>query len=187
MRDTIIHKEGSMCSLKLVVTCARHFEDETKQEIHSILEELGDSESKIELTKFSGILLVDTTVDSDQLIKAIRRKLEDEPWSIRYTLRVIPLFKTTRSDVAAISEAALEQVQKMMPHDTYRITIEKRDSNISTSEIISKIADKIKNKVSLKEYDWIVLVEIFGDMTGVSVLKDSDVLSVEKARRKSFD
>lgn len=173
--------------MKLVVTCSRHFEDETKQEIHSILEELGDSEPKIEITKFSGILLVDTSVDPGQLTKAIRHKLEDEPWSIRYTLRVIPLFKTTRSDVADISEAALEQVQKMMPHDTYRITIEKRDSNISTSEIITQIADKIKNKVSLKEYDWIVLVEIFGDMTGVSVLKDSDVLSVEKSRRKSFD
>ncbi|MFN3655453.1 MAG: THUMP domain-containing protein [Candidatus Nitrosotenuis sp.] len=173
--------------MKIIVTCARHFEDETKQEISSILEELGDSEPKIEITKFSGILLVDTSVDPGQLTNVIRHKLEDEPWSIRYILRVIPLFKTIRSCVAEISEAALEQVQKMMPHDTYRITIEKRDSNISTSEIITQIADKIKNKVSLKEYDWIVLVEIFGDMTGVSVLKDSDVLSVEKARRKSFD
>lgn len=176
-----------MSSLKLVVTCARHFEDETKQEIHSILEELGDSEPKIEITKFSGILFVDTSVDSGEIIEAIRRKLEDEPWLIRYTLRVIPLFKTTKSDIASISEAVLEQVQKMMTHETYRITVEKRDSNISTSEITSQIANKIKNKVSLKEYDWIVLVEIFGDITGVSVLKNSDILSVEKARRKSFD
>jgi tRNA acetyltransferase TAN1 len=185
--DTIIRKEDSIDSLKLVVTCARHFEDETKQEIRSILEELGDSEPKIEITKFSGILLVDTLIDSGQLTKLIRHKLEDEPWSIRYTLRVIPLFKTVRSDVTAISEAVQDQVQKMMPRETYRITVEKRNSNLSTTEIITQIADKIKNKVSLKEYNWIILVEIFGDIAGVSVLRDSDILSVEKARRKSFD
>lgn len=173
--------------MKFVVTCARHFEDETKQEIRSVLEELGDFEPKIEITRFSGILLVDATINSGQMIEMIRHKLENEPWSIRHILRVIPLFKTVRSDVAAISEAALDQVQKMMPHETYRVTVEKRDSDISTSDIITHIADKIKNKVSLKEYDWVVLVEIFGDMAGVSVLKDSDIISVEKEKRKSFD
>ncbi|MEW6042789.1 MAG: THUMP domain-containing protein [Thermoproteota archaeon] len=173
--------------MKLVVTCARHFEDETKQEIQSILEELGDSTPNIEITKFSGILIADTSVDFTRVIKTIRQKLEDEPWSIRYTLRVIPLFKTIKSDVDVISEAAFEQMQKMEPHETYRITVEKRDSSIATTEIISQIANKIKNKVSLKEYDWIILVEIFGELTGVSILKDSDILSVEKARRKSFD
>ncbi len=102
-------------------------------------------------------------------------------------MRAIPVFQTVKTDVEAISDAALEQIQKMKPDETYRITIEKRNSGISSSEIISKIADKIKNKVSLEKYDWIILVQVLGGISGVSILKDSDVLSVEKTKRKSFD
>ena len=64
--------------------------------------------------------------------------------------------------------------------ETYRISIEKRNSNLSSQEIISKIANKIKNKVSLEFPDKIVLIEILGNKTGISILEKSDVLSVEK-------
>ncbi|MBT4535702.1 MAG: RNA methyltransferase, partial [Nitrosopumilus sp.] len=67
--------------------------------------------------------------------------------------------------------------------DTYRISIEKRNSNISSKEIITKIANKIKNKVSLDFPDKIILIEILGIMTGVSILEKSDILSLEKTKR----
>jgi tRNA acetyltransferase TAN1 len=173
--------------LDLIVTCARHFEDETKDEITRILKELGDSGSEVSITDLSGVLTVQTSVGWSEILKKIRAKLEDEPWSIRYILRVIPIFQTVKTDVESITNAALDQVQKIKPDERYRITIEKRNSGISSSEIISKIADKIKNKVSLEKYDWIVLVETLGAVSGVSILKDGDILSVEKTKRKSFE
>jgi tRNA acetyltransferase TAN1 len=173
--------------LDLIVTCARHFEGEAKEEITGILDELGDPSADVSITDMSGILTVQTSVNSVEIIKKIREKLEDEPWSIRYTLRAIPIFQTVSTDVESITEAALNQIQKIKPDETYRITIEKRNSGISSSEIISKIADKIKNKVSLEKYDWIILVEILGAVSGISVLKDTDVLSVERAKRKSVE
>jgi tRNA acetyltransferase TAN1 len=173
--------------LDLIVTCARHFEGETKEEIAGIIDELGDPKAHISITEMSGILTVQTSVNSAEIIKKIREKLEDEPWSIRYTLRAIPIFQTVSTDVESITEAALNQIQKIKPDETYRITIEKRNSDISSSEIISHIANKIKNKVSLEKYDWIILVEVLGAVSGVSVLKDADVLSVERAKRKSVE
>lgn len=173
--------------MDLIVTCARHFEDETKDEITRILKELGDSGSEVSITDLSGVLTVQTSVGWSEILKKIRAKLEDEPWSIRYILRVIPIFQTVKTDVESITNAALDQVQKIKPDERYRITIEKRNSGISSSEIISKIADKIKNKVSLEKYDWIVLVETLGAVSGVSILKDGDILSVEKTKRKSFE
>lgn len=173
--------------MDLIVTCARHFEGEVKEEIAGILDELGDPKAHISITDMSGILTVQTSVNSAEIIKKIREKLEDEPWSIRYTLRVIPIFQTVNTDVESITEAALSQIQKIKPDETYRITIEKRNSSILSSQIISQIADKIKNKVSLEKYDWIILVEVLGAVSGVSVLKDADVLSVERAKRKSVE
>ena len=173
--------------MNLIATCARHFEEETKKELKTILEELGDSEPQITITEFSGILTIDTNVPALDVIKKIRDKLEDEPWSIRYTLRVIPIVKTAKTDVQSIARMALDQIQKIKQDETYRITIEKRNSDISSAEIISQIADNVKNKVSLEKYNWMVLVEVLGPITGVSVLRDDDVLSVERIKRKSFD
>ena len=67
--------------------------------------------------------------------------------------------------------------------ETYRISIEKRNSDLSSKEIITKIADKIKNNVSLEFPDKVVLIEILGNRTGISILKKSDILSVEKTKR----
>ena len=102
---------------------------------------------------------------------------------MRYTLRVIPIFATVNTDAESIGNAVMEQIHKLKPEDTYRITIEKRHSGISSSQIITQIADQIKNKVSLEKYDWMILVEIVGKISGVSILKDEDILSVEKEKR----
>ena len=70
-------------------------------------------------------------------------------------------------------------------NDSYRITIEKRNTDISSTEIITEIAKIFPNKVSLNQPDWIVLIEILGDKTGISILKDSEVFSLDKTKRMS--
>ncbi len=166
-----------------MVTCARHFEGETRAEIGSILEELGDSDPQITITEMSGILTVSTKISPKDIVKKIHEKIEDEPWAMRYTLRAIPIFATVPTDAESIAKAVMEQSSKMKPEDTYRITVEKRHSEISSGEIITQIANQIKNKVSLEKYDWIVLVQVVGKISGVSILKDRDILSVEKEKR----
>jgi tRNA acetyltransferase TAN1 len=73
--------------------------------------------------------------------------------------------------------------EQILDGETYKISIEKRSSDLSSQEIISKIANKIKNKVSLEFPDKIILIEILGNKTGISILKKTDVLSVEKTKR----
>jgi tRNA acetyltransferase TAN1 len=174
-------------SLNVLVTCARHFEVETTDEIKEILSELGDDSPEISMTEFSGILYVNTSANPLDLIKKIREKLEDEPWSIRYTMRAIPIFAVTKTEPSEIADTAIKQAEKIAPDQTYRITIEKRNSDVSSDEIITQIANKIPNKVSLKKYDWIVLVEILGAITGVSVLRDEEILSIQREKRGSLE
>jgi len=82
-----------------------------------------------------------------------------------------------------IEEAISSMSQEILDGETYRISIEKRNSDLSSKEIITKIADKIKNKVSLEFADKIILIEVLGNKTGISILKKSDVLSIEKTKR----
>ena len=169
--------------MNLIITCARHLEPETEEELLSILDDLGDSEPKITITNMSGILTAETKLDPIEIVKKIKEMILDEPWSVRYCLRIIPIQKIVESQIDEIEKAVSEMSEQILDDETYRISIEKRNSDLSSKEIITKIADKIKNKVSLEFPDRIVLVEILGNKTGISILKKSDILSIEKTKR----
>jgi tRNA acetyltransferase TAN1 len=113
--------------------------------------------------------------------------LLDEPWSVRYCLRIIPIQKVIETKIEEIEKTVSEISEQILDGETYKITIEKRSSDLSSQEIISKIASKIKNKVSLEFPDKIILIEILGNKTGISILKKTDVLSVEKTKRSISD
>ena len=169
--------------MNLIVTCARHLEPETEEELRNILKEYGDSDANIIVTNMSGILTAETKLDPVDVVKKMKEMLLDEPWSIRYCLRIIPIQRIVETDIEEIEKIIIEDSKQILDTETYRISIEKRNSNISSQEIISKIANKIKNKVSLEFPDKIILIEILGNRTGISVLKKADILSVEKTKR----
>ena len=169
--------------INLIITCARHFEGETENELRDILDELGDSEIEVSISNMSGILTAQTKLDPIEVVRKMKEMLLDEPWSIRYCLRIIPIEKIIETKIEEIEKTISSMSNQILYTETYRILIEKRNSDISSKEIITKIADKIKNKVSLDFPDKIILIEILGIMTGISILKKSDILSLEKIKR----
>lgn len=162
-------------------------EPETIDELRMILTLFGDENPEISKTDMSGVLTAKTRLEPFEIIKGIREKISEEPWSIRYCLRIIPIEQVVETSLEEISKQVFSLIKKFNESDTYRITIEKRNSDISTSTIISKIAEKIPNKVSLEKPEWIILIEIIGNETGISVLKSEDVFSLEKSKRKLLE
>ncbi len=173
--------------MNLIITCARHLEPETQEEITRILGEFGDAEPEITITSMSGIITAKTKLDPVEVVEKIRELILDEPWSIRYCLRIIPIQRVSETKIEEIEEIISELVESIPKGDSYRISIEKRNSDISSQELITKIANKIKNKVSLENPDKIVQIEILGSKTGISILEKSDILSVEKTKRSMSD
>ena len=173
--------------MNLIVTCARHLEGDTEDELVDILEELGDSDVKIAVSNMSGIITVETKLDPIEVVRKMKEMLLDEPWSIRYCLRVIPVQKIVETDIEEIEKMISSIKNQIEEKESYRILIEKRNSEISSKEIITKIANGIKNKVSLDHPDKIILIEILGIVTGISILKNSDILSVEITKRSMSD
>lgn len=160
-------------------------EEETTDEVAGILEEMGDSKHNIEITGMSGILTVDTACDPVLVSNKIRDMLIDEPWSIRYCMRVIPIQETCSAQIDTIASAAAKIAHDKITKDaTYRITVEKRNSSLASRDIIEAVARDIKNKVSLEHADVTILIEVLGKIAGVSVLlDDAGIFSAEKTRR----
>jgi len=171
--------------LNLIITCARSLELETKNEIKKILDELGDQEPEILNVGMRGILMVDTIIEPSKIIDWVRNKIVEEPWLIRYCLRIIPIQSITETNIDKIKQNIIKLKDSIQKNDSYRITIEKRNTSISTNEIITEVAKIFPNKVSLNKPDLIVLIEILGDKTGISILKDSELFSLDKSKRMS--
>ena len=171
--------------MNLLVTCARNLEIETKNEIGKILDEIDDQESEILNVGMRGILMVNTNIEPSKIIDWVKDKVVEEPWLIRYCLRMIPIQSITETDMNKITKEVTKLKDVIQQNDSYRITIEKRNTDISSTEIITEIANIFPNKVSLNQPDWIVLIEILGDKTGISILKENEIFSLDKAKRES--
>jgi len=171
--------------LNLLVTCARNLETETKNEIGKILDDIGDQESEILNVGMRGILMVNTNIEPSKIIDWVKDKVVEEPWLIRYCLRMIPIQSVTKTEMNEITKDVIKLKNIIQQNDSYRITIEKRNTDMSSSEIITEIAKIFPNKVSLNQPDWIVLIEILGDKTGISILKENEIFSLDKAKRAS--
>ena len=169
--------------MNLIITCARHLEPETEEELRGFLDEFGDSEPKVTITSMSGILTAETKLDPVEVVRKIKEMLLDEPWSVRYCLRIIPIQRIVETKIEEIEKVVEELSENISKDEKYRISIEKRNSDMSSQEIIKQIASKIKNQVSLEFPDKVVLIEILGNKAGISVLKKSDILSTEKTKR----
>ena len=171
--------------MNLVITCARNLELEAKSEIRKIFDGLGEQEPEILNVGMRGILMVNTIVEPSKIIGWVKNKIVEEPWLIRYCLRIIPIQSITETEIDKIKQHVIELKDRIQKNDSYRITIEKRNTSISSNEIIAEIAKIFPNKVSLNQPDWIILIEILGNKTGISVLKDDELFSLDKSKRMS--
>lgn len=161
-----------------------------------MLSGLGDGGAEARRSSMPGIVLARTSLDPLLVPRAVRRALEDEPWAVRHLHRVIPLQRWLPDAGAdAIVEAAsgMAAAAGIGAGASYRITVEKRSTALSSREIVSRTADAIASaaaaggapppRVSLESPDRIVLVEIFGPSAGVSVISPADLLSAEREKR----
>ena len=171
--------------MNLLVTCARNLETETKNEIGKILDEIGDQESEVLNVGMRGILMVNTGIEPSKIIDWVKDKVVEEPWLIRYCLRMIPIQSVTETDMSKITKDVIKLKDVIQQNDSYRITIEKRNTDMSSTEIITEIAKIFPNKVSLNQPNWIVQIEILGNKTGISILKENEIFSLDKAKRAS--
>ena len=171
--------------MNLLVTCARNLETETKNEIGKILGEIGDQEPEILNVGMRGILMINTNIEPSKIIDWVKDKVVEEPWLIRYCLRMIPIQSITETEMNKITENVIKLKDVIKQNDSYRITIEKRNTDMSSAELITEIAKIFPNKVSLNQPDWVILIEILADKTGISILKDSEMFSLDKAKRMS--
>ncbi|HDD40242.1 MAG TPA: RNA methyltransferase [Nitrososphaeria archaeon] len=172
-----------MRKFNLIVTTLRGQENLAAIELEDLLRSLGDESPQVSLTSVAGLITARTNLDPFEVINKVREIIKEEPWRIGNLMRLIPIEEVVESNLEEISQV-VEKLSSKIPEDaTFRITIEKRHTSLSSSEIIEMAAKKVNRKVNLKNPDWIILIEVVGAFTGISVIKPDQILSIAKLQK----
>src|SRR5919202_953269 len=159
----------------IIASTFKYGEEDAQEELLDLLESLGDPKPDVEITDINGIVVAHTNIGPLVVVDSLRRLVKKEPWQVRYILRLIPIELMVRTNLDDLTNSVKRLAPKMHPQDTFRITIERRHTTLKPADIIPGLASKIDNKVQLKNPDWIVLVEIIGAFTGISILRSHQI------------
>jgi tRNA acetyltransferase TAN1 len=148
-----------------------------------LLGEVGDRGSSIEATQAIGLVVAKTKLDPVKAVHALRALFKDRPWEFKYTLKLVPIQQVVPAQIPEIENAAVNVSKGIAPNEKFRITIEKRHTHLSSKPIIDSVAKKIDRPVDLDAPDKILLIEIIGELAGLSLLTPNDTMSVEREKR----
>jgi tRNA acetyltransferase TAN1 len=167
----------------LLISTSRRNERNACSEIWYLLKEVGDKTSEAAATGIIGLTVAKTSLDPKEVVRKLRDIVREKPWEIKYVLKVVPVEKLVPATIEDISKATIQLSEQIHEGEKFRVTVEKRRSNLSSREVIEAVAKNVKRKVDLENPDRIMLIEIVGQKAGVSVLERDDILSVEIERR----
>ena len=169
-----------------IATTFRYKEDDLIDELKEIFYEAGELSVPIRATNIDGIVIGYSMMDPIKFIFFLTEKLKDVSWEIRYLLRFLPIEKVVLTKISEIKEISIELSKKIPIDDSFKIIIEKRHTNLKKINIINEIAPFILRKVNLTNPCWILLIEIIGKYTGITVIK-SDLLFSSMIEKRSIE
>ena len=117
------------------------------------------------------------------MVSFITNFIRSEPFKVRYIARILPVDRVIDTKLDEVVKAARDLSSRIGQSESFRITIEARDSPYSVKQLIDAIADVVNRKVSLDSPDKIVFVQVFGEYTCISVVAPQEILSVTRLKR----
>ncbi len=178
MRRSYLH------DYNLLVACPRERERAATSELRYFIGDLlGDTSFQISRTHVSGLLACRTSIDPFAVVERLRGFADENPYQFRFAIKFTPLEMCVDSSIDAMAESARALMEKIGEDESFRVSVKKRHTELDSMEIVRGVAAVIPKRVDLDNPDWTVLVEVVGEWTGISVLRESaDVLSIMKMR-----
>jgi len=173
-----------LSDFNLIATSERGYESDACSELWMLLRVVGDEWPVVDRSPVRGLILARTALDPVEAVRRLRGELRRRPTDFRTILRVMPIEEVKPTDLEGIVVAANGLASKIGSSESFRITVEKRRTHLRSREVIDAVAAGVNRKVDLEHPDWVILIEIVGRFTGVSVIRPDALLNVQKAKFK---
>ena len=176
-----------LLDFNLVITTQRGNERNCIRELSRLVGEAGGPRIHMKKTRFPGLLLGFVEGDPIELCRKIRPFVEEDPWDLRFVQKVIPIQKTVPADAASIKEVVSGLAGLIPEKSSFKITVNKRGTEISSMELIKQVATAVQRRVDLNRPDMIIQLELIDDRAGISLIVDDDIVSVTKMQEKAME
>ncbi|MHA1775990.1 MAG: THUMP domain-containing protein [Promethearchaeota archaeon] len=178
-----------MHEFNLIISTGREFESQAECEAWFNLMAIGDPTPILFKSPFQGLILGHSSIPPRKLVHYLRDIINTKNADyIQFIQKVIPIDVVTVTEIPVIRTAVQDLILCTPichdPSTKFRITVRKRNSPITPEELISQIAPLISHPVDLKGYDWNLQFEIFGNQTGIAILRKEDVFKPISERQK---
>jgi len=174
-------------SFNIIVSTLRNRENEAISELWYLFREIGDESISARRAVVPGLLLVKTSLNPFEAVHKLEERAKERPWDFRYVLKLTPIQVVVPTSLNEISTEAVKLANKSIAlNESFKISINKRATQLKSEEIIGSIASNVNRKVNLTNPDKVILVEVVGPETGISVLKPSDIVSIVKLIGRGF-
>ncbi len=163
-------------NFNLLISCPRFHEKDAIAEVWYLYSNIADDEIVAELTGFPGLITAKTSLNPIDSIQNLKKFLGMDPSALRYVLKIIPIEIITETILENLIQIAGDLGKQISQNETFRITVKGRQSPLESQAVIIKLAEHIDRKVNLNQPDRIVMIQILGDITGISLLRPNDIL-----------
>lgn len=174
--------EGLISDFNLIATSERGFESDACSELWMLLRATGDETPVVDRSPVRGLILARTAMSPVDAVRRLRLELRSRPHNFQVLLRVMPIEVVIPTDLKAISGTTNGLASRIGDDESFRITVEKRRTSLRSREVIDAVATGIHRGVDLEHPDWVVLIEIVGRYTGVSVVPPDALLNIQKEK-----
>jgi tRNA acetyltransferase TAN1 len=175
--------ESHLPDFNLLISCIRNRERNAVLEVEDLVGGVvGDPSVEAALTGIRSLLVAKTSIAPREVIKRLREKAAEDPWRFQYTLKYVPIDLVVPTKIEMIVEGSKKIISRIMRQETFRVTCNKRHSQLHCREIVASVAALIDSKVDLENPDKVLQVEVLGDRTGLVVLGHHDVLSLASSQ-----
>ena len=146
-----------------------------RREVEGLLTSLGDRDAVIEITDVQGVLGVKTMLNAREVVRDVKDRFASNPQELRASEVWIPVDEWCA--VGEIKSCVRELRSQIMPDETVQVRVEVRGSNVSSDRVKKDVISVIPNQQQEGRADKLVFVFVIKDRAGVSILKQSDVLT----------
>ena len=152
-----------------------------KSEVIRILKRFGDPVPRIGKTAVMGIAVAHTSLDNREVIRRCRALWESEPQSsFEFAIKWVPVDYWCMTSLEAMKQVIDNHIKNRIGDtQTWGMKVYKRRwQRYHTIDIVQYLAADIPQKVELGNPDWSLYVNVVGEESAISLLKQDEVFSV---------
>jgi len=170
--------------MSFLISSQRSFERDALSEAFYVISDILKYDLKPLKSRVPGLSilrLIDESSDTLDIISEINKYIK-EKGPLVACLKIVPMECLIKTDLPQIVLRVSEKARaKILPYNSWRLTVNKRQSNLRTSQVINEVAEEIDwGTVSLTNPDLEIRIEIIRDLTGISIMKPGSEISMAK-------